>query len=45
MLWVYYSSEVQFGQRVALIGISVKQCGQLLMAGSIAGATGTGFLR
>ena len=34
----FYSSDVQFGQRVALMEIVVKQCGQSLVMGSAAGA-------
>ena len=34
----FYNSDVQFGQRVALMEIVVKQCGQSLVMGSAAGA-------
>ncbi|HQV62383.1 MAG TPA: hypothetical protein PKV19_00170, partial [Anaerolineales bacterium] len=36
----YFNSDVQFGQRVALMGIMLKQCGHSFMTGS---ATGSGF--
>ena len=41
-LYIYLSSEVQLGQRVALIEMVLKQCGHSFVVGSAAGA-GAGF--
>ena len=41
---IYFNSEVQLGQRVALMEMVVKQWGQSLVVGSAAGAGSSFFL-